>query len=101
MRKRQYIAFFIAMISTISLMLTACSSEGSIPDSRSEESSPPIAPSGSSIPSDNEADAGASGEKQPVPAAETPYIFTLDENGSVINFVMNTAERKLGGKINA
>ncbi len=74
MRKRQYIAFIIAIISTVSLLLSACSSGNSIPDSSPEELPQPVVPS---VP---ETDTDTPEYEHMVPA-EIPYIFTLDEDG--------------------
>ena len=76
MKKKQYIAFIIAIISTVSFMLSACSSGDIdiIPDSSPEESSPPVIPTGS------ETNAYTPEYEHLVPA-DIPYIFTLDEDG--------------------
>ena len=76
MRKRPNIISIVAMISAVSLMLSACSSVAeNVPTGGPKESCPSI------IPSVCAAAAEASADKQPAPAAETPYIFTLDEDG--------------------
>ena len=81
MKKRKNIALIIAIISAVSLILSACSSGEIEPDSSPEESSQPISPTGPVIPPETGTDDGASEDEEQIPAEEIPYIFTLDEDG--------------------